>query len=306
MLKTLLSFCLCGAMVSPCLSAFALDFPAYGTVIEDKVNVRLDSTTGAPVLGTVNIGQVLRLNQEKYSWYKVTLPSQFSCFVSSQYLRRSEGKKAVITASSLNMRQNPAQNSPIIGKIPGGATVRIIRGHQEWTEISCFPYAYGWVHNKFIVPLTAQETAQLPDHLREMPVAFAEPAPLAVEPEPVPVPVPIAVEEAPGKKIEPVTETAALYPPDRTPPAAAQKDELKQAVKIPATPPLAKGTLARIKHKSFGCPADYMLESNTGFILLKIKGSEDPEKFINREVSIWGKVKNSSCVYIEVNRIIPR
>jgi len=308
LLKTI--YCAAAFTVTFCFlqHSNARDCPAYGKVIEDNVNIRADSTTGASVLGTADYGEILRISREKYSWFKVNLPRRLSCYVASDFLRKTEGKKAVVTASSLNMRQSPSEQSAIIGKIPGGGKVTVLRKQGQWTEIQAFPYAYGWIHSKFIIPLLDSETAELPAHLKNIPLipeAKSKPG-QSFEIEPVPLPLEIETAKETKSEIRSEPQTAAVQKEEDSRTDKTELAEIFRKKNRPEMPPLAKGLLSRLRHKSFGCPSNYMLKSSTGFILLKIKPSLQVKNLIDQEVEIWGKVKNSSCVYIEVNTIMPR
>lgn len=252
---------------------YSLDFPSYGKIKKDGVNVRADSTTHSRILGTLGQSNTITLIGEKYSWYRVILPSHFKCFVASQYLKKTQGDKGIVTISSLNIRHTPSLEANIIGRLPEGEEVSIEKIDNEWTQINCYPFAYGWVHKKFVEcvpPGEIKETRLLEKKL-------------------------IPQETPGGGEAKPVlerkqNETGIV--------SIEEKDE------APSSSALAKGTFKKIEVKKIKCPANYMLESEKGFILLKIKSeSINLAPLLGKTVTVWGRVKIDSCVYIEATHI---
>ena len=258
-----------------CISAF--NSPSQGKINKDGINVRVDSTTSSPILGTLRRDDTVTLTGKKYSWYKIILPQNFSGFVASEYLEITKGKKGTVKANSLNIRHAPSLEAFVIGRIPKGETVHIKTTDNEWTDINCYPYAYGWVHKKFIEDITPGEIKTV--HPPQQKIIL-----------PKQIDIPERKEEA--KVPKEIKEKV--------------KSHLEEKVEKPSSLPLTKGILKKIKRKERRCPANYMLENDTGLIFLKINSHNiEPSRFLGKHVSVWGRVKSSSCIYIEVTHILP-
>ena len=125
-------------------------FPLKGIVKEDGVNVRADSTVSASLLGKLYKKETIDIVKEKYGWYKFKLPLRFNCYVASKYLTKISSKEAKVIPSSLNIRISPSLEAPIVGKLSKNQVVLVLKESNGWTQIRCYPYAWGWVHKKFI------------------------------------------------------------------------------------------------------------------------------------------------------------
>ena len=312
-------FCIWG-LFSP-ISADAIESSRYGKIIGDGINVRGDATVSSVILGNLKTGNIVKIVGERYSWYKVVLPESFECFVSSEYIKSTGNRRGIVTANSLNVRQAPSLNALKVGRISEGGTVLIEKAGTEWTAISCFPYAYGWVHKGF-VKLLSSNRAEAPPLKKEkliQPEAKVlkkvkvekKPAQEKVETK-VAVPSPnIEVKKSISRKDVRDTEVGGGIHKETKIKRKRKKFFRKKEKKDmgntrPSSPPIAIGRLEKMKRKDSSCPANYMLKNDTGFILLKIKLKEvNPALFIKKEVAIWGRVKNSSCIFIDVTHIIP-
>lgn len=137
----------------PCIiTGKVFSYPDQYEVLKDQINVREDSTTIAASLGYLNNGDVVTVVDEKYEWYKIILPQNFSYpyFVSAEFIKTIAETKGEVTASYLNIRSNPSLNSPVIGKIEKGKIVSLIEKKDNWYTIEGYPYVKGWVHKKFL------------------------------------------------------------------------------------------------------------------------------------------------------------
>lgn len=78
----------------------------------------------------------------------------------------------------------------------------------------------------------------------------------------------------------------------------------KKSKEVNSQPYIAKGKLKRLKREIKGCKANYILENETGFLLLRIASQEiNPKNFLGKEIKIWGGIESEKCVYINVERI---
>ena len=121
-------------------------------VNQDQVNVRSDSTVSAAIIGQLGKNEKVEVAQENFEWCKIKLPERFSGYVWKTYLKRLSKTQAEVTATRLNMRQEPSLEAPVIGQLPKGKTVYIKNTLGDWVEISAYPFATGWIHKKFLTP----------------------------------------------------------------------------------------------------------------------------------------------------------
>lgn len=119
-------------------------------VVKDKINVRVDSTVMSESLSLLPKGVIVEELERKYSWVKIRLPRNFTCYVSRKFIERIPGNKGRVIASSLNLRNKASLESYSIGKITKGAVVTILDRTKYWYKIRAYPYAHGWVHAKFL------------------------------------------------------------------------------------------------------------------------------------------------------------
>jgi len=124
--------------------------PLNGKINKEGVNIRTDSTIFAKSIGVLNKGENVRIIKSRFDWYKIILPSRFTCYASSAYLKKIGRDTARVKATILNLRLKPSLDSVIIGKVKENTIIHIIREQNGWTKIQGFPYFRGWVHKKFI------------------------------------------------------------------------------------------------------------------------------------------------------------
>lgn len=151
-------------------------FPFKGQVNDDFVNIRSDSTTGAPVICVVKKGSRMDVVSEIYDWYKVRLPAQAPAFIKKPLVECIDSTKvsepfgldsdtkafnrcqtAKVTKERVNIRLAPSESSAILGKADQNEIVRIVSETQDWYKIEPIQNSFGWVHKKFIVKAPAEE-----------------------------------------------------------------------------------------------------------------------------------------------------
>jgi len=121
-----------------------------GRIKKEGINIRVDSTVNSLSLGKLRKNEKVKIVREKYEWYRIILPSRFTCFVASCYLKKLKKDQAKCIASSINVRCQPSLKSIVVGKLKRNDIVKIQEYGKEWSKISCYPYGYGWVHKNFI------------------------------------------------------------------------------------------------------------------------------------------------------------
>ena len=135
-----------------------------GKINKEGINIRADSTVFAKSIGVLKKGENVRIIKSRFDWYKIILPSRFTCYTSSAYLKKIGIKTARVKATILNLRFEPSLDSVIIGKVKENTIVHIVREQNGWTEIQGFPYLRGWVNKKFI--------SFMPDRVQKLPPAL--------------------------------------------------------------------------------------------------------------------------------------
>jgi SH3-like domain-containing protein len=121
-------------------------FPHNYKTIKDDVNVRVDSTPMAQVIGTLKRGEEVEVLEERYEWYRIKLPRRFTCYVSAQFLEELGDGRAKVGATILNLRTAPTQQSDVIGKVQKGDLVSVIEKRAGWCKVTGYPYVRGWAH----------------------------------------------------------------------------------------------------------------------------------------------------------------
>jgi len=145
MKKTLLILALLALWLCP--TAFAT---SKYIVIDDNINVRLDSTINSPSLGYLSKDEMVEVLEEKFGWYKIKLPKKFNCYISQDYVQRTGPGRVKVTASKVNLRKDPSLKSPILGQVAKD-TILFSRGDiNEWVRVQGYPHTKGWVHTKFL------------------------------------------------------------------------------------------------------------------------------------------------------------
>ncbi|MFO8052855.1 MAG: SH3 domain-containing protein [Candidatus Omnitrophota bacterium] len=148
---SLLTFTLISCLIVP-LTATAKSYRA----IKEEVNIRLDSTPLSESIDTLSSQDKVEVVDEKYNWCKIKLPSRLSCWISSDFIKK-EKDRGIVKANSLNIRNQPSLEGKIIGSLDEDNEIEIKNKKDGWLEISCYPYAHGWVHSKLLEEVTPKE-----------------------------------------------------------------------------------------------------------------------------------------------------
>ncbi|MCP4653511.1 MAG: SH3 domain-containing protein [Candidatus Omnitrophica bacterium] len=127
-----------------------------GEVIQNKINIRSDSTPMAASLGTANRGDRVKVIGQKYEWYKISLPKKMPAYVWAEYVKKISIKKGIVNVSSLNLRSQPSIDSYAIGKLQKGDSLHITAKAGDWYRVRGDPYTWGWINKKFV-----QEVAEI-------------------------------------------------------------------------------------------------------------------------------------------------
>ena len=134
-----------------CCTVFSIVFAVQmGTITEDGVNIRLDSTIFSDAIGKLRKDTIVKIFDKNYEWYKVQLPEDFSCFVYRDFFKKIGPKSYICEAHNVNVRLHANLKSPVIGKIDKGEKVRIKGFSGKFLEIYPPEGITAWVHEKFV------------------------------------------------------------------------------------------------------------------------------------------------------------
>ncbi|WP_052474886.1 SH3 domain-containing protein [Jeotgalibacillus soli] len=145
-----------------------------GTVSVDRLNVRSDFSSEGQVIGSLNQGDTVTIEDEQYGWLLVE-GNGLKGWVSSSYVQRQstsseetaassspvsslEGSNVVILVDSLNVRDEPSQLSNVIGTLAKGDTYKINQVNGDWYEIEWDSGKKGWIASWFVEQTTAAAT----------------------------------------------------------------------------------------------------------------------------------------------------
>lgn len=162
-------------------SVLSVSLSEKGKIKEEGINIRVDSRINSPSLGKLKKGEIVTIVEEKFNWYKIILPARFTCYIASKYLEKINKYKAKCKADRVNVRSAPSLNSLILGRVDKDLIIKVHNYGKEWSKISCFPYAYGWVHKKFVEICKKKEEKPIIQEKKLSPkkVVFSEKTPLA-------------------------------------------------------------------------------------------------------------------------------
>ncbi len=118
-------------------------------IIEDKINVRVDSRVSSDSLGYLLKGDNVEVLEEKYGWCKIVLPKKFSAYIAKSLGKKVSSDKIKLTAGNVNLRSKPSLYGHIIGVAPEGSVFKLVSEKKQWWKVRAHPYAKGWVHKKF-------------------------------------------------------------------------------------------------------------------------------------------------------------
>ncbi|MDD2927521.1 MAG: SH3 domain-containing protein [Candidatus Omnitrophica bacterium] len=159
-----------------CLAAAALAVgfsPAYagekvpflGEINANNINLRLDATATAEVLGTLNKGERVEVIAEFYGWYKVRLPKNVPVYIKKSLAAcinhageralaeeplQQQCSSAKVLKDRVNIRSKPSESSGIVGIADKNIVVNVSVDTGSWYGIEPIQNSFGWVYKKFI------------------------------------------------------------------------------------------------------------------------------------------------------------
>lgn len=157
------------------LVALAAPAAADEVIVHARVlHVRDQPADSADVCARVEAGQRARLADEKDGWVRIEYQdgeSRITGWVSTQWVTRFDpssatpvGRKAIVTAERLNIRNGPSTQNPAIDFLDQGTEVLVLVAEDRWYKVAFGkeePRAVGWLHVNF-VKIAEPEASALP------------------------------------------------------------------------------------------------------------------------------------------------
>ncbi|WP_166786792.1 N-acetylmuramoyl-L-alanine amidase [Jeotgalibacillus salarius] len=126
-----------------------------GTILVDRLNVRVDFSTDGSVIGTLNTGDQVTVSDEKYGWLYISTGS-LSGWISSDYVEyHAELIQATpeetstddihITVDGLQVRDEPDRNAEVVGTVNLYDSFTVEEQSGEWLRIEYESGQNGWI-----------------------------------------------------------------------------------------------------------------------------------------------------------------
>lgn len=124
-----------------------------GKITTNNLRLRSGAGTNFEVLGALNKGDKVQIINTKDNWYEVKTTFGKG-WVSKDYVQLEEGQTAAqklgeISATSLNVRSSPSEQSKIVGKLSKGKQITILSEQNGWMEIT-FNNQKAWISSEFV------------------------------------------------------------------------------------------------------------------------------------------------------------
>jgi uncharacterized protein YgiM (DUF1202 family) len=124
-----------------------------GEVNAYRVNIRSGPNLNFEILYKLNKGDKIKIISRAYKWFKIKLPRGAAAFISSDFVKLSDGPGSVglVTGNNVNIRARPDLSSTVLGQLDKGTKVRI-RGKAPggWYRIRPPDECAGWIHSDFV------------------------------------------------------------------------------------------------------------------------------------------------------------
>ncbi|MFQ3544214.1 N-acetylmuramoyl-L-alanine amidase [Halobacillus rhizosphaerae] len=135
-------------------------------VTAPDLNVRESGGNTSKIIDVVHKGETFTVIQTVNHWTEVKLANQQTGWLYSGYVKKIASKvetEATVHAPALNIRQEPDLSSDVIGQLPSGAKIQVLKEQGGWANIVTTSKVSGWVDKSY---LTQQQTSssQEADH----------------------------------------------------------------------------------------------------------------------------------------------
>jgi len=121
-----------------------------GKINANNINIRSDSTASSRIICIANKGEPVEVVKELYEWYKIRLLKKAPSFIMKNLVALIDDKTVKVIKDNVNIRLNPDESSPILGKADKNEVINILSEKREWYRIEPINESFGWVHKKFV------------------------------------------------------------------------------------------------------------------------------------------------------------
>lgn len=133
----------------------------HGVITGNSLNVRVSPDTTSEVIGKLNTGTTVDILSQANDWTEISFQGK-NAWVSSQYIQagqknkeekqeaKTENSQGTITASSLNVREEPSLNGDIVGSVTMGEAFTILKEENNWINIELSNGTTGWVASWYV------------------------------------------------------------------------------------------------------------------------------------------------------------
>ena len=121
------------------------------TVTATNLNVRAGNGTNYEKIGTIANGNTIKaIGKTSNNWYKFKYNNQ-EAYVSGIHLKPKIVKDSyTVTATMLNVRSSNSVSASIIGRLPNGSQIEIVKKHKyNWVEID-YQGQKGFISDKYL------------------------------------------------------------------------------------------------------------------------------------------------------------
>ncbi len=143
--------------VAPDTSSLPQQYLFEAEVSNDGVNVRVDSTTSAEIICTLNKNERLDVLSKLYDWYKIRLPHNAPSFIKKNFVAIEKENVGKILNDDVNIRLRPDLSSPILGRVNKDDLVNILEDNGDWYRIEPVKNSSGWIHSMFVNKVQKKE-----------------------------------------------------------------------------------------------------------------------------------------------------
>ena len=126
---------------------------AQVVITAPDLNVRESGGNSSEIIDVVHKGETFTVIQTVNHWMQVKLADQQTGWLYSGYVKRiaaNKDTKATVNAPALNIRQAPDLSSDVIGQLPSGVKIQVLKEQGGWANIVTASGIRGWVDKSYL------------------------------------------------------------------------------------------------------------------------------------------------------------
>lgn len=125
------------------------------TVIGRDVNLRESASNESPIVGNLKLGDQVEIISTTNNWYNIKASSGLKAWIYNDLILSNDQKvdpikRGTITASNLNVRENPTTDSKILASLSKDNQVEIIDAKDSWYLVIFNADNKGWIHGDYV------------------------------------------------------------------------------------------------------------------------------------------------------------